>query len=143
VSFLVRLFQVQLLITYQTAVHSDDNTVKPDHSLKRCLEQLEAALQKVGRPPTSGPLLKHRLEKAGFVDIKQHIYKEPVGPWPKDKRLKRAGALALLAADTGIEAYVMGGLTRVMGIDSETVRRLCEEGLRDAKNRHYHAYTHL
>jgi hypothetical protein len=32
--------------------------------------------------------------------------KEPLGPWPKDLRLKVVGAMNLFHADTGCESYV-------------------------------------
>jgi hypothetical protein len=124
-------------------MRSDDNTVKPDHGLKRCMDALEEALIKVGRPLATAELLKQRLQNAGFVDIKQYVYKQPLGPWPKDPRLKRVGALVLMACDTGIEAYAMGCLTRVLGMDTSEAKRLCAEALRDAKCKHYHAYNYL
>jgi hypothetical protein len=44
--------------------------------------------------------------------------KEPLGPWPKDLRLKVVGAMNLFHADTGCESYGMATFTRVQGMDA-------------------------
>lgn len=125
-----------------TTLKSDDGTLGPDHKLKLCMDALESALMKIGRPPASPGLLKQRLENAGFVDIKQYMHKQPIGPWPKDQRLRRVGAMALMAAETGVNAYAMGALTRINSMSAEEATRMCEEGLADCKNKNYHIYTH-
>lgn len=43
-----------------------------------------------------------------FVDIKVQIRKQPLAPWPRDQNLKRVGAMALSASQTGYHAYGMG-----------------------------------
>lgn len=48
---------------------------------------------KIGRPGPTSESLKTLLEEAGFVDIEVHNYKQPIGPWPKDKKLKQVGAM--------------------------------------------------
>lgn len=63
------------------------------------------ALTSIGRPPAEGKRMKMVLEEAGYVDVTVQAFKQPIGPWPKDKNLKMIGAMNLLSLNTGIEAY--------------------------------------
>jgi hypothetical protein len=59
------------------------------------------ALTKIGRPFVTSSELKTHLEDAGFVDVHVADVKQPFGPWPKDKRMKQVGAMAMLMCETG------------------------------------------
>jgi hypothetical protein len=89
----------------------------PDHAVLVFSEPLRASLKKMGQPQPDQQFLKNALKKAGFEDIYTRKAKEPVGPWPKDQRLKRVGAVSLLNAETGFESYGMALLTRILGMD--------------------------
>lgn len=68
-----------------------------------------------------------------------------MGPWPKQKDLKQAGALVLLTSETGYHAYLMSLLTRVLNWTSDDADAFCKEA--DATHRErrsrVHAYTPL
>jgi hypothetical protein len=59
--------------------------------------------------------MKALLQDVGFVDVEVMTAKEPLGPWPKDERLKRVGAMGLLHHETVFESYGMAAFTRVLG----------------------------
>lgn len=52
------------------------------------------------------------IEKAGFVDVHEKVYKVPIGPWPKDPNLKEAGRLMYIQLTCGLEGYTMWLLTK-------------------------------
>jgi hypothetical protein len=83
--------------------HCDDDTAKPGNpTLKWCDTMIEA-MEKINRPfPCSAQQLTDKLEKAGFVDVQYKLFKQPVGLWPKDKRLKDVGGMALMTCETGM-----------------------------------------
>ena len=56
--------------------------------------------------------MKAALEKAGFVDVQEKLYKWPIGPWPKDPILKEAGRLHYHQWTSGIEGWGMFFLTK-------------------------------
>lgn len=58
-------------------------------------------MPKIGRNPANRENMTERLQKAGFTDIVALDYKHPFGPWPKDKRQKRIGAMNMLNMETG------------------------------------------
>jgi len=41
----------------------------------------------MGQEPCPGPKLKKWAEDAGFVNVQEHVFKIPMGPWPKDPKL--------------------------------------------------------
>jgi hypothetical protein len=120
---------------------SDDNTEGPYYSY--LLQQFNSALSKIGRPSPEAPKMKAALEATGFVDVSVVIRKQPQGIWPKDKRLKRIGALALLQCETGVEAYALATLTRVCGMSEEDAKKLCDDALQELKDRKHHSYHDL
>lgn len=50
-------------------------------------EMVAGAATIIGQDGYPGAKLKKWAEDAGFVDIKEHVFKIPQGPWPKDPRL--------------------------------------------------------
>lgn len=59
----------------------------------------------MGRDPTPGPKLEGHLQQAGFVNIRHHRYKLPIGPWAKDPHLKDVGLCNLAQIMEGLEAF--------------------------------------
>jgi len=112
-----------------------------DNAFRRIVVQLNHP--KIGRPPATSELLTKRLEAAGFVDVHVVTKKHPFGPWPKDRRLKHVGAMALLMCETGIEAYALAGLTRILGMDPVVAAQLCRDALAAVKNKNTHMYSLL
>ena len=60
--------------------------------------------------------MKDKLRRAGFVDIKEHRFKLPVGPWPKDARLKTLGKYQRLVWEESLEMWVMMLWTNFLGV---------------------------
>lgn len=68
---------------------SDDNTMGEDNPLKKSFDLFTGTMRILGREFPVAGTLQARLEEAGFVDVKELSYKQPYGPWPKDKRSGR------------------------------------------------------
>jgi hypothetical protein len=94
----------------------------------------------MGRPWPDLAFLKNLLENAGFEGVTTSVAKEPMGPWAKDPRLKRVGSMSLLNGETAFESYGMALFTRILGMDVDKVRKICENGLLAARNKNYHVY---
>ena len=87
---------------FSTKVMSDDNSLGP--SFERMISLFNQALVKIGRPSPAGEEMKRSLQRAGFMNVQVVTKKEPLGIWPRDKRMKRIGAMGLLMLETGLEA---------------------------------------
>ncbi|KAI5811868.1 S-adenosyl-L-methionine-dependent methyltransferase [Pyronema omphalodes] len=129
------------LCEYSITANCDDGTMKPDNGLKIWMDYLRESMIKMGRPPPELQSMKTLLEKAGFEDVHALEAKEPVGPWPKDARHKRIGAMSLLNGETAFESYGMAAFTRVLGMEVENSRAICDASLAAIRNKNYHMYS--
>ncbi|KAA8897471.1 hypothetical protein FN846DRAFT_783253, partial [Sphaerosporella brunnea] len=69
----------------ETYMRSDDGSLTEGNPLRKFGNRLNEAMLSTGRVPQSEELLRGRLEKAGFVDVKSFTLKQPFGPWAKNK----------------------------------------------------------
>lgn len=112
-----------------------------DDSFKVNVDLVIKALDQIGRPPATDTILRERLEKAGFVDVTVVNTKQPLGPWPKNRRLKILGAMTLMGMEAAIEAHSLATLTRILHMDHEDVNEICRKSLEAARNRGIHMYS--
>lgn len=86
---------------------------------------------------------KQKMIEAGFVDVVEHRFKCPIGPWAKDPHLKELGRYNRLQWEEGIEGWTMFLLTRVLGwtkLEVDIYLAQMRAGLRDPK---IHAYQEM
>ena len=116
----------------------------PDHPMKRVYDLCHCrAMASIGRPTATAETLHEKLEAAGFVNVTVETFKQVYGPWPKDPKMKHIGAMALLMCETGIEAYVLLALTRILKMKPDKAKKLCRDAVAAANNKNYHMYSLL
>ena len=71
-----------------------------------------------GQSFTVADTMKSDIEKAGFVNVIEQVFKVPLGGWAADPKLRELGMWALLGFDTGLEGYALAMLTRVMRVSA-------------------------
>ncbi|GKT64988.1 methyltransferase domain-containing protein [Colletotrichum tofieldiae] len=69
----------------------DDGTMGPDFAPVRMVANIKEALAQLSVDMNAAERYPKHAEDAGFVDLKHEVKKVPVGPWPKDSRLKKIG----------------------------------------------------
>lgn len=95
-------------------------------------------------PHMTDRTLADLLEGAGFEDVTVAVKtKLPCGPWPRSPKLKRIGAINLLASLTGYHSYGMLAFTRILGMDTARADKLCNDAVAAAQNKNLHNYTYL
>ena len=77
------------------------------------------------------------------MDVEEHIVKLPVGPWPKDKRLKNIGLFEMVNMDEGLEGLTMMLFTRALEWSPERVQLFLKGVREEVKNKEVHSYYHL
>ncbi|KAF4303551.1 putative tam domain methyltransferase protein [Botryosphaeria dothidea] len=122
---------------------SDDNTLAPDSPLVRWSEHFFLAGDKFGKPPASPRHLKTWMEAAGFVDVEEHVLKLPIGPWPKEQRLKQVGAFERVNMDEGIEGLTLMLFTRALGWSKDEVEVFLAQIRKEVKRKDVHSYYHF
>ncbi|KAJ5888009.1 hypothetical protein N7495_008050 [Penicillium taxi] len=130
-------------LEFDIEVRTDDNSLPKDSILGQWAEVFGGASERAGRSLMVQDKMRGRIEKAGFIDVHEHVYKVPIGPWPKDKVLKDAGNLNLAHWLTGMEGYGMWLLTKFGAPHpwtKEEVQVFLAKARVELKNPHIHGY---
>ncbi|KAB8208576.1 S-adenosyl-L-methionine-dependent methyltransferase [Aspergillus parasiticus] len=94
---------------------SDDDTLDLAPSLGEWFRLLIEASARFNRPMKVATDHQRNMIDAGFTDVKEKIYKFPMGPWAKEKRLKEAGRFHREVMVMSLESYALALCTRVLG----------------------------
>lgn len=128
---------------YDFKYQCDDGTLTPDLAMVQNDLMVIEASAKLGRTACPGPYLKGWMEQAGFINITEKCYKLPIGPWPKDPRMKEIGSWNQLQFLQGAEAWSMSLLTQVYGMAPEEVSLQVAQVRNDGQNMRIHAYYNM
>jgi hypothetical protein len=119
---------------------SDDGSVTEANSLKLFVEDVTEAASSVGISLKIADQFFNLLEEAGFVNVKKETFKLPMGPWPKDKRLKEVGLFHREQFLQGLHGIALGLLGRVSGRSQDEIQ-VCNAIVRkDIQNAAIHGY---
>lgn len=70
-----------------------------------------------GQTFETADIMKHKIERAGFVNVVEKTFKVPLGGWPRDERLRELGQWTLLGFLSGLEGYALATATRVLNCE--------------------------
>ncbi|KAF2766154.1 S-adenosyl-L-methionine-dependent methyltransferase [Teratosphaeria nubilosa] len=93
-------------------VMSDDGTLAEDSLLAGWGQTFLDCADRAGRSLNTQEEMKSRIEQAGFVNIQDHLFKCPIGNWPKNKVLKEAGRINFHHWTSGLDGWSMFLLTK-------------------------------
>ncbi len=105
-----------------------------------CTEQGNAGKKAGINLRTSVEFMTTSLQKAGFIDCRVLEYKLPIGPWPKQKRLRDAGLLQLSAMLEGIEGLSLRLFSAYAGWTLDELRVLLAKVRAELRDPGCHAY---
>ncbi|KAI8650769.1 hypothetical protein NCS57_01411800 [Fusarium keratoplasticum] len=125
----------------QLPVFCDDGTLDPKTSpITKWQEGLIDASKKLGRPLGASDQYKDILERTGFQNVHETIFRWPTNSWPKDRKLKELGKWNLANFDAGLEGVSLALFTRVLSWSKEDVMALCTDVRRELRNPKVHGY---
>ncbi|GME65228.1 methyltransferase domain-containing protein [Neofusicoccum parvum] len=119
---------------------SDDNSLRPDSQLHKFVNTIDEGCTKLGKHLFTGPKFSGLLKDAGFTNIRVQTYKIPMGPWPKDKKMKEIGTVNLIQYLEGMEAFSYRLLISVLGWKLEEVQVFNAKVTQEIKSKTVHAY---
>lgn len=120
-----------------TGVFSEDDTFKGT-AFERYQNIVKTASLKINRRLDIAPELASLVREAGFVDVVETKIRWPFGVWPKRKDYKELGIMGKVILESGLEAYGLALMTRVLGMEAGEVKALCEEVKGNLKDRGVH-----
>ncbi|KAL1961756.1 hypothetical protein VTN77DRAFT_1082 [Rasamsonia byssochlamydoides] len=86
-------------------------------------------------------LWKEKMEKAGFVDVKESVFKVPIGPWPKDPKMKEIGRFQQVQQIQAIESYTPALFSRYLGWNNAEIQVLLAKARKELKDPSLHLYV--
>ncbi|KAJ4411893.1 hypothetical protein N0V91_001030 [Didymella pomorum] len=119
---------------------SDDGTIENAHAILQWQELCNEAAKVFAKEIRVGQTLKQRMLDAGFVDVAEKIVKVPIGPWPKDPRMKEIGRYQREHMAMGIEPYTFGFIGKILGWSEEECRVLIAQVTNDVRRKDVHMY---
>ncbi|KAI9733434.1 MAG: hypothetical protein M1834_003518 [Cirrosporium novae-zelandiae] len=126
---------------WDLSYYSEDKSEAVDNKIIELHKLLIQGFDKLGRTARPGPHLKEWVENAGFENIHHKAVKIPLGSWPKDKKLypqKEIGTVNLIQSLDGMEAFILGIFTRVLGWSPEEVQAFAVDARKDAMKKSVH-----
>jgi ubiquinone/menaquinone biosynthesis C-methylase UbiE len=116
---------------------SDNHADQTYHKFSSCILGLG---EQTGRTFRTHELMAGWMRDAGFVDVTEHKFIWPIGPWPKDPHLKELGRWGERNWADGMEGWVMALFTRVLGWSYTDVKTFVEEMKSVIKDRNNHFF---
>jgi hypothetical protein len=86
-----------------------------DYGVSEFLSNLADGFSTLGYDLLSLEKNQARLQEAGFINIKEMVWKVPVGIWPKDRLLKEVGMYNREVLSEALQGVSMGPYTRGLG----------------------------
>ncbi|TGZ85336.1 hypothetical protein EX30DRAFT_345896 [Ascodesmis nigricans] len=86
------------------------------------------------------------ISEAGFVDVKEYVFKFPSEDWVKKGKLRRLRAITAVTSISGFEAYGKSLMTYYGGMSDEEATKLigeCQEIVRSCTQHIYNFQFHL
>ncbi|RBR21967.1 uncharacterized protein FIESC28_04680 [Fusarium coffeatum] len=124
-----------------STVESDDNSVLPGSAMSQWQKFFVEGGRKMGRPFTvfKDRLQRKAMEEAGFVDIEERDFKNPVGGWPEDPEAKIVGQYTQAALEEDGKGTVLHFAT-ALGWTEEEVTVFMAQYRREIRSPKIHAY---
>ena len=95
---------------------SDDGTIPADSKMKEWEAPWNPAVESVGMIGSCDPQkMAEQMKDAGFINITVKEYKMPLGPWPKDMRLRESGQYNLVGISEGLTGLSIHVFTQILG----------------------------
>lgn len=104
---------------------------------------MKQASLEYGRPVPRYYEYKAWLEEAGFINVKEYLFKIPFNTWPKSKQLKEVAKYNFVQYFEGCEGLCVGLFTRQLKWQLAEIQVLCAKFRSEIKDKSIHSYQHL
>ncbi|KAF2190951.1 S-adenosyl-L-methionine-dependent methyltransferase [Zopfia rhizophila CBS 207.26] len=126
-----------------TTSTSDDGTYPTTCALYKLQETIRNAMDRIGMTMHAPANMKQWFADAGFIDVREQIFKLPFNAWPKDPELKQIGRYQLVQYLDALAPYALGTLMDILGWTREDMEVAIAQARKDLKNTKFHGYNTL
>ncbi|TDZ16151.1 Secondary metabolism regulator LAE1 [Colletotrichum orbiculare MAFF 240422] len=121
----------------------DDGTMRPDYAPVQMVSNIKEALARLDVDMYAAERYPEHAAAAGFVNGRHVVKKVPVGPWPKDPKMKKIGEYCRAVIHDGLHAITIGPFTRGLGWSPTKVDDFLVEVQRDLLDSSVHSYVYF
>ncbi|KAJ3535436.1 hypothetical protein NM208_g7135 [Fusarium decemcellulare] len=122
-------------------ITSDDDTVDGDSAMGQWGKIFIEGSKKIGSSFTvvEDETQKKALEKAGFTNIQEFNFKNPLGDWPKDPAMKEMGRYTKFSLERDIEGTVLF-MAHTLGWSRPEIQVYISQLRRELRSGKHHGY---
>ncbi|RBQ85158.1 hypothetical protein VDGD_00715 [Verticillium dahliae] len=120
---------------YDAWIFSDDDSMARAPWTTEWVEKLDKASHMFGKPINIARFHKQWMQDAGFEDVKEVVYRIPIGPWAKDPALKELGRYELTHMQMSVDSHTPALFTRVWNYSQDQVGVLMEGVKREFRSK--------
>jgi len=121
---------------------SDDGSMPANGAFEKWQRLWEQAVDSVGMTARCYPeVMKQQMEEAGFVNVSIAPFKMPLGPWPKDKRLREAGTYLYVSMYEGLKGLSLRVFTQMLDWSVDELEVLLALVRAEWKRKAMHVYV--
>lgn len=102
-------------VELSSVMRSEDGSIPDGSAIQRWTGIFDDIGDKLGITFRAAESAYPAITEAGFINITERIIKVPLGPWPKDKRLKSWGQWCRYFSLEGMEGFALRSLVDVLG----------------------------
>ncbi|KAJ9616825.1 hypothetical protein H2200_000544 [Cladophialophora chaetospira] len=129
---------------YETWLESDDDVdLTQAPYLKQWQDEVNRGSTVFGKELDIAKEQKQRLIEAGFVDVRDDVYKVPVGTWPREPKLKELGKFQMAQVCSAIEPFALGFLTHALNWSEDECHVLVARVVKELQNKQNHFYVNF
>ncbi|UPX19374.1 uncharacterized protein EKO05_0009640 [Ascochyta rabiei] len=121
-------------------VYCDDNTMPATWPLLQWSKDQDEAAMKLGTPLRIANKLKTWYEQAGFLDVKEEVFRVPINEWAKEDRFKMYGKFMAQNMQGGLYGWTVDYFHRAFGWTEDQIRVECARVHKSLNDRNVHAY---
>ncbi|KAK5070577.1 hypothetical protein LTR64_000249 [Lithohypha guttulata] len=113
-------------------IRSDHIQITPENPIQKWTTLLNQGVRNLGSSvDIDFEAVAALMREVGFVDVVYQPFKTPIGTWPADPVLKRAGSYQLVAMLEGMESLTLLPFSRGLGMSLEETKKIIEEASRE------------
>ncbi|PKS12980.1 hypothetical protein jhhlp_000321 [Lomentospora prolificans] len=122
---------------------SDDDSIPPGSAISKWPELFVDIGKKFGVSFHASEEARAAISDAGFVNVTERVIKVPLGPWPRDPKLKVWGQWYRYSCLEGLEGFALRSMVDVLNWSYESAQLFLAEMRRNLKDPRIHSYTNL
>jgi hypothetical protein len=120
---------------------SDDGTIPPNSRCSHWEREWTRGINTVGLSGVCNPeRVISQMKQAGFINITRLDFKLPVGPWPRDARLRQAGLFALVMHLEGLHGLSAKVFLDLLDYTVDQLEMFLMECRQEIKTKSIHSY---